>query len=169
MNELSLGEELAEIDYAVAAYREDGAWRVAEVTPDHAGDVETLIGALRRFPGESGAVGMVAVDEDFCVIVRVTPHGARLLLSDITAATEWELAATAVEHLGLPLPEDDEDEPEPAGDLELLADLGLSALDLAVMLDDDDLYPDELLSDVARQLGFGDLFDDVVGLTSVEA
>lgn len=166
MNDPGGVEDIAEIDFAVAAYLEEGRWRVAELTPDHAGDVETLIGALRRFPTDGATLGMVAVDEDFCVLVRVVGHTARVLLSDITAATEWELAATAVDYLGLPMPEDDEDEPEPAGDLELFDDLGLSALDLAVLLDDDDLYPDEMLSDVARQLGFGDLFDDVVGLTS---
>ena len=40
----------------------------------------------------------------------------------------------------------------PAGDLGLLADLGMHELDLAVLLDDVDLYPDEILSDVARQI-----------------
>jgi hypothetical protein len=29
-----------------------------------------------------------------------------------------------------------------------------------------DLYPDEVLSDVARALGFGELFDEAVGLAS---
>lgn len=37
---------------------------------------------------------------------------------------------------------------------------------MGVLLDDTDLYPDEMLSDVARHLGFGKLFDDAVGLTS---
>ena len=37
-------------------------------------------------------------------------------------------------------------------------------MDMGVLLDDYDLYPDEMLSDVARRLGFGALFDDVVGL-----
>ena len=32
--------------------------------------------------------------------------------------------------------------------------------------DDDDLSPDEMLSEVARSLGFGELFDDAVGFTS---
>ena len=45
-------------------------------------------------------------------------------------------------------------------------DLGMHAMDMGVLLDDDDLYPDEMLSDVARALGFGELFDDLVGLTS---
>ena len=153
------------VDFALAAYREEGVWQVAELAPDHATDVDTLAAALRRFPGDGGALGMVAVDEDFFVLVRVTGARTRVMLSDITAATEWELAAVVVEHLGLP-PVEDDDDPEPAGDLELLSDLGVGAMDLAAILDDDELYPDEMLSEVARGLGFGDLFDDVVGLTS---
>ena len=128
-------------------------------------DVETLASALRRFPGDHGAVGLVAIDEDFFVVVRVAGQQTRVLLSDVTAASEWELAASAVEFLQLPMPED-EDEPEAAGDLDLLGDLGMQAMDLAALLDDDELYPDEMLSDVARRLGFGQLFDDAVGFTS---
>jgi putative tRNA adenosine deaminase-associated protein len=153
------------VDFALAAYREEGVWQVAELTHDHVGDIETLAAALRRFPGDGGAVGLVAIDEDFFVVVRVAGQSTRVLLSDITAASEWELAASAVAFLNLPMP-DDEDAPEPAGDLELLGDLGMHAMDLAVLLDDYDLYPDEMLSDVARRLGFGQLFDDAVGLTS---
>ena len=129
-------------------------------------DVERLAHALRRFPSDGGAVGLVAVDEDFFLIVRVAGTTTRVLLSDVTAADEWELAASAVEALGLPAPEED-DEQVPAGDLDLLADLGVSAMDMGVLLDEeDDLYPDEVLSDVARRLGFGELFDEAVGLAS---
>lgn len=152
------------VDFALAAYREEGVWQVAELTPDHAVDVGSLASALRRFPGDGGAVGMVAVDEDFFVIVRVIGQQTRVMLSDISAATDSEIAAAVVEHLGLPAV--DEDDPEPAGDLELLSDLGVDAMLLAEILDDDDLYPDEMLSEVARGLGFGELYDDVVGLTS---
>ncbi len=154
-----------DVDFALAAYREEGVWQVAELTPDHAVDVDTLASALRRFPGDGGAVGLVAVDEDFFVVLRVAGPSVRVMLSDVSAATEWELAALVVEHLGLSAV-DDEDDPEPAGDLELLSDLGVDAMDLAAILDDDELYPDEMLSEIARALGFGDLFDDVVGLTS---
>ena len=59
---------------------------------------------------------------------------------------------SAVDFLGLPPPED-EDEQVPAGDLDLLGDLGMHAMDMGVLLDDFDLYPDEMLSDVARRLG----------------
>lgn len=153
------------IDFALAAYREEGVWQVQELVHDTLGGVETFAHALRRFPGDGGAVGLVAVDEDFFVIVRVAGPSTRVLLSDITASDEWELAGSVVDFLGLPPPEDD-DEQAPAGDLDLLGDLGLPAMDMAILLDDLDLYPDETLSEVARRIGFGEAFDDAVGLTS---
>ena len=140
------------VDFALAAYREDGTWTVQELVHDVLEDVDKLSHALRRFPGDGGAVGLVAMDEDFFVIVRVAGPSTRVLLSDITAADEWELASSAVEFLGLPMPEDEDDQ-APAGDLDLLGDLGMHAMDMGVLLDDFDLYPDEMLSDVARRLG----------------
>ena len=50
---------------------------------------------------------------------------------------------------------DDEDEQVPAGDLGIVADLGMPASDLGALLDDFDLYPDEILGEVAAQGGFG--------------
>jgi putative tRNA adenosine deaminase-associated protein len=158
-------EQASGVDFALAAYREEGVWQVQELVQDTLFDIDTLSHALRRFPGDGGAVGLVAIDEDFFLIVRVAGASTRVLLSDITAADEWELASSAVDFLGLPPPEDD-DEQLPAGDLGLLDDLGMGAMDMGVLLDDFDLYPDEMLSDVTRRLGFGKLFDDAVGLTS---
>ena len=160
-----MADQLEEIDFALAAFREEGRWTVAELAHDLLDDVETVAHALRRFPGDGGAVAMIAIDEDFFLSVRVAGPTTRVLLSDITAADEWELASSAVDFLHLPQPEDEDDQ-VPAGDLDLLGDLGMNAMDLAVLLDDVDLYPDEMLSDIARRLGFGELFDDAVGLTS---
>jgi len=160
-----MSEQVEAVDFALAAYRDEGVWTVEELADDVIEDVETISHALRRFPGDGGAVGLVAVDEDFFVIVRVSGPSTRVLLSDITAADEWELAGSAIDFLGLPPPED-EDPQVPAGDLDLLGDLGMHAMDMGVLLDDVDLYPDEMLSDVARRLGFGELFDDAIGLTS---
>jgi putative tRNA adenosine deaminase-associated protein len=158
-------DQLDGVDFALAAYREEGAWQVQELAHDVLEDVDTLSHALRRFPGDGGALGLVAIDEDFFVLVRVAGAKIRVLLSDITAADEWELASSVVDFLGLPQPEDEDDQ-VPAGDLDLLGDLGMHAMDMAVLLDDVDLYPDEMLSDITRRLGFGPLFDEAVGLTS---
>ena len=160
-----MAEQTDGIDFALAAYREEGLWQLQEIASPAYETVESLAHALRRLPGDGGAVGMVAVDEDFFVIVRVCGATTRVLLSDVTAADEWELAQSAVEFLGLP-PAEDEDEQVPAGDLDLLGDLGMHAMDMGVLIDDFELYPDEMLSDIARRLGFGKLFDDAVGLTS---
>ena len=154
------------IDFALAAYREEGVWTVQELAHDVLSDIETLSHALRRFPGDGGAVGLIAIDEDFFIIVRVAGASVRVLLSDVTAAEEWELAESAADFLGVALEEIDEDEVEPAGDLGILADAGVSAIDMGILIDDEELYPDEILSEIARKLGFGQLFDDAVGLTS---
>jgi putative tRNA adenosine deaminase-associated protein len=160
-----MSDQMDGVDFALAAYREEGVWQVQELAHDVLGDIETLSHALRRFPGDGGAVGMVGIDEDFFVIVRVAGASTRVLLSDVTAADEWELASSAVEFLGLPPPEDEDDQ-VPAGDLDLLGDLGMAAMDMGVLLDDYDLYPDEMLSDIAGRLGFGPLFDEAVDLAS---
>jgi len=160
-----MSDQLEGVDFALAVYREEGVWTVQELAHDLLGDVETLAHALRRFPGDGGAAGLIGIDEDFFVICRVAGPSVRLLLSDVTAADEWEIAQSVVEHLGLPMPEE-EDEPEPAGDLGIFGEAGMSAMDMGILLDDFDLYPDEMLSEIARKLGFGALFDDAVGLTS---
>ena len=160
-----MADQIDGVDFALAAYREEGVWQVQELAHDVLVDLDTLAHALRRFPGDGGAVGMVAVDEDFFIVVRVAGASTRVLLSDITAADEWELARSVVDFLALPDVEEEDDQ-VPAGDLDILGDLGMGAMDMAVLLDDFDLYPDEMLSDVARRLGFGELFDDAIGLTS---
>ena len=160
-----MSEQHGEVDFALAAFLEDGDWQVQEIASPAFDSIEALSHALRQVSGEDGAVGMVAVDEDFFVLVRVTGARTRVLLSDVTAADQWELAQSAIDFLGLPPPEDDDVE-VPAGDLDLLADLGLHAIDMGALLDDVELYPDEMLSEIARQLGFGKLFDDAIGLTS---
>jgi putative tRNA adenosine deaminase-associated protein len=154
-----------EVDIALAAYREEGVWQLQELADTALASLETLSSALRRFPGDGGALALLAFDEDVFLVVRVVGPQVRVLLSDVTAADVFDLAREAIEQLGLPYPEED-DEPVPAGDLDLLGDLGMPAIDMGVLIDDFDLYPDEMLSDIATSLGFGDAFDDFVGLTS---
>ena len=154
----------AGVDFAVVAFREEGVWQVEQL-PEAIEDLDHLARELRRWPGDGGCLGLLSVDEDFLLIVRVLGSQTRVLLSDITAATEWPIARSVVEHLELPLPEDD-DEPLPAGDIGIVADLGMDAMDLGALLDDLDLYPDEMLSEVASRLGFGRQFDDAIGVTA---
>lgn len=151
------------IDFAVVAYREEGVWQVEQLATENLEDIESLAAELRRYPGDGGALGMVSVDEDFFVLVKVTGARTQVLLSDVTAATDWPIARSALEFLEMPVPDDDE-EPEPAGDLGILGDLGMSAMDMGALLDDLDLYPDEMLGDIAARVGFGKQYDETVGV-----
>ncbi|MDO7868034.1 tRNA adenosine deaminase-associated protein [Nocardioides jiangxiensis] len=154
-----------DVDIALAAYREEGVWQLQELADPVLTSLDAVISGLRRFPGDGGAIGLLALDEDVFLVVRVAGPQVRLLLSDVTAADIYDLAREVIEHLGLPYPEED-DEPAPAGDLAILSDLGVRAGDMGELIDDFDLYPDEMLSDIADRLGFGDDFDDLVGLTN---
>jgi len=153
------------VDFALVAYREEGLWQLQEIDADLAADLDRLAMELRRYPGDGGSLGLVSIDEDFFLLVRVLGAQVRLLLSDVTAASDWPIARSVVEHLDLPLP-DDEEEQEPAGDLGIVSDLGLGAMDMGALLDDYELYPDEMLGDIAAKLGFGRQYDDLVGVTT---
>jgi putative tRNA adenosine deaminase-associated protein len=153
------------VDFALVAYREEGIWRLEELDDDKAADLDRFANELRRYPGDGGSLGLVSIDEDFFLLVRVLGPETRLLLSDVTAATDWPIARSVVDHLELPLP-DDEEEQEPAGDLGIVADLGMGAMDMGALLDDVDLYPDEMLSDIAAKLGFGRQYDELVGVST---
>ncbi|MBA2418105.1 MAG: tRNA adenosine deaminase-associated protein [Nocardioidaceae bacterium] len=150
------------VDLAVVAFREEGEWQVSELPKAVANDIDELIAALRPWRSDSGVLGLVAVDEDFFVLARVQGTHVRVLLSDVTAVTEWPIASGVADLLDVPDPDDDDD-PQPAGDMDIVSDLGMSAMDLAVLCDDPELYPEEMLTNIATRLGFGAQFEDVVG------
>jgi putative tRNA adenosine deaminase-associated protein len=157
--------EVDQVDLAVVAYRDEGDWYVHEFPNESLGSVDTIARELRRYPGETGALALISVDEDFVLLVRAQGSLVRVLLSDATAATDWTLARSAVDHLGIHVDDDDDDQ-EPAGDLAIVADMGLPAQAMGELLDDFDLYPDEILSEIATKLGFGTRFDEFAGLAS---
>jgi putative tRNA adenosine deaminase-associated protein len=155
--------EVEQVDLAVVAYRDEGDWQVQQLPGRALDGVDSIARELRRYPGETGALAMIAVDEDFALLVRVLGETVTILLSDASAATEWALARSAVDHLGVHV-EDDEEE-APAGDLGIVADMGYPAAEMGALLDDYDLYPDEVLGEIAERLGFGDRFDDLADLS----
>ncbi|HEY5134795.1 MAG TPA: tRNA adenosine deaminase-associated protein [Candidatus Nanopelagicales bacterium] len=150
----------AAVDFAVAAWREDGLWQVVLLPPGTGETLEGLVDALRAQPGEGGVLGLVSVAEEFFLLVRVLGEEVRLLLSDVYAAEEWPLGLDALDRLGVPSPEDDEsEEPQPAGDLRVVDDFGVGPVEIELLLDDDEMWPDEQLATIATRIGFGEQFD----------
>ncbi len=150
------------IDFVVAAWLEDGQWQVSRLPRRTGLSQRTLIGALSAHPADNGVIGLVSVAEDFFIVARTDRRESRYLLSDVAAALDWPLAAEVLDELDLPLPEDEDlDELTPAGDLTLLRDLGMSGSELAILSEDEELYPDEVLSAIARRLGFGNKYESL--------
>ena len=80
-----------------------------------------------------------------------------MLLSDAIAALDYDIAADVLDLLRVEVPEEDAvdaDEVWPEGDLGVLADLGLPAEEMQVIIDEVDLYPDEQLDMIAQRCGF---------------
>ncbi|MCL1841160.1 MAG: tRNA adenosine deaminase-associated protein [Propionibacteriaceae bacterium] len=149
-----------EIDFVIAAYREDGAPVVIPLAKPLANDLEDLIEQLRRLPGDAGSVGFVSISGEFFVIVRVRGRNVQVLLNDSVAATDWPIARDVADYLNLDVNEDDES--EPIGDLDVLADQGLSELDMEAIATDLDEDSDELVRQIARHLGLERQFDEAV-------
>ena len=145
--------------FAVAVVREEGKWRCSPLSRDALTDLsaaETELKALRS----SGAVfGLLDLDDEFFIVLRPAPSGTRMLVSDATAAIDYDIAADVLEALNVEIPDIDPDElddvePWEEGDLGVLADLGLPEPVLSVILAETDLYPDEQLGMIAQRLGF---------------
>jgi putative tRNA adenosine deaminase-associated protein len=152
-----------DVDFAVAAYHDEGRWQVVELDPRLGEDIDDLREALGRFPSDVGVLGLVSMNDDFFVIVRRSGTNLRVMLSDVTAIDDWPLAGGVADLLDLAPPADDAIVAQAVGDLEILSDLGMTASDLGALCDDDDLYPDDVLFDVAERLGFGGELEAVLG------
>ncbi|WP_436493228.1 tRNA adenosine deaminase-associated protein [Actinokineospora sp. HUAS TT18] len=143
--------------FGVAVVREDGKWRCDPMDGAALRELDAAITELRKTRSTGAVFGLLAVDDEFFLLLRPSPGGVSLLLSDSAAALDYDIAADALDLLRVDPPED-EDEVWPEGSLDILADLGLPAPEMQVIIDEIDLYPDEQLQMIAQRLGFADEF-----------
>jgi putative tRNA adenosine deaminase-associated protein len=142
--------------FAVAVVRAEGKWRCSLLASELLDDLDGLITGLRRVAVEGAVFGLVCIEDEFFLVLRPIPGGVSLLLSDATAALDFDLAADALDLLHVEVPEEDDidDDAWPEGDLGLLADLGVHQQEMQLIVDDADLYPDEQLFLIAERAGF---------------
>lgn len=149
------------LDFALLGWREESTWRLTQLPTDAVDDIGIVLDALRSHQVNGGAIAMLAIDDSFFIIIRQIGERMQMMLSDVMMALEYEIAAEVLELLDIDAPvEDDAD--EPAGDLNLIADLGIDAMELQIICDADELYPDEQLESIARRIGFGDQYLEIV-------
>lgn len=146
--------------FAAVVVHEDGKWRCSLLAEELVDDLDGVITALRRVSANGAIFAMLAVDDEFFVIVRPVPGGATLLLSDATAGIDYDLAADVLDLLHIPVPDEDDvdDDPWAEGDLAVLADFGVPEEQMQLIVNEDDLYPDEQLQMIAESCGFAGEF-----------
>src|SRR5689334_23651232 len=144
--------------FGVAVVREEGQWRCAPMARKSLNSLTAAETELRELRSAGAVFGLLDVDDEFFVIVRPAPAGTRLLLSDATAALDYDIAAEVLEKLDNDISPEELEEADPfeEGDLGVLADIGLPEAVLGVILDESDLYADEQLGRIAREMGFAD-------------
>lgn len=154
--------------FAVTVTRTDAAWQVRSFNDDFSG-LDTSVRAVRALRSEGPAFALLCVDDDYFVIVRPTPHGVRILLSDATAAVDDDFAASAMDEINADIPDLDPDEldevdPWAEGDFDIFADLGLPEEIMGVICDDDELWPTDQLIRIAEELDFLEELADAADL-----
>ena len=142
------------VDFAIAAYREEGRWVVISLPARAVITAEGFVAALRQLPGEGGVFGIVCVADEFFVLAHTVREGVRLMISDAIALLDWSLAREAAELIGLEWDESDVEEFEAAGDVSLCVDFGLDGAELTMICQDEEMYPDEQVRAIAKRLGF---------------
>jgi putative tRNA adenosine deaminase-associated protein len=127
------------VDFGCIAWHEDGRWSATALASTR--DIGAIIDALKAQQTNGGAIGLIAIEDEFVIIARALGDQMQMMISDITYALDYEVAAELVEVLDLEFPEEEE---------------------LLTILDDSELYPDEQLEAIANRLGFGDQFNQVI-------
>lgn len=144
------------IDFAIAAWREEGRWNTSTLPLHTASSYDALVSALHGFPGEGGVFAFLGLDDACLVALRVEGGRKRALIGDGVAILDFDLLDDMAEGVGLEFDEDELEELVPVGDLGMFADFGLPAEDVAMLCDDEELFPEDLLRSIAKRLGFAE-------------
>ena len=147
--------------YALGVMLEGGAWHITRLADTALTSLDDAARQVRSLRTEGASFGLVDVDHEFFVILRPGPSGMRLLLSDATAALDYDLAADVLDELNVEVPDLSDEELEDTdpwgeGDMAILEDLGLPEGVLEIIVSETDLYADEQLQSVAERMDFAD-------------
>lgn len=164
--------------YIASVLTRDGrSWTGRDLDLAEVGDLDELVDVLRE-PAAQVALCFVEEDDEYVAIVRVDGEDdPRVFVSDgrVLAAdgVAGRLLADSIEPAAaVPLEADDDDEDdgagrpevEPAGDLALLADLGVSGPRLVELCAAEGMLPSDVIFAVAETLGAADVLEAVRGV-----
>ncbi|MFI6787785.1 tRNA adenosine deaminase-associated protein [Nonomuraea sp. NPDC050383] len=150
--------------FAAAFVRTPDGWSGAEVDLSEAEIVDDFGDAVTEalsLSGDEMALLCVEVEDEWFAIVRyLGDEEPRVFLSDAHAIAPGSLGELFAEFAGVSV--DKESNAlgvRPAGDLELLRDLGLSSEELLELSMEEGVLPADILSVIAERLSFADELD----------
>lgn len=150
--------------FSAAFVRTSDGWSGAEVDLSEAEIVDDFGDAVTEALGLSGdelALLCVEVEDEWFAIVRYFgEEEPRVFLSDAHAIAPDSLGELFAEFAGV-VPDKDSNAlgVRPAGDFELLSDLGISSEELLELSMEEGMLPADVLSVIAERLSFADELD----------
>ncbi|WP_214411451.1 tRNA adenosine deaminase-associated protein [Sphaerisporangium fuscum] len=150
--------------FAAAFVRTPSGWNGAEVDLSNAEIADDLGDAVQESLGLQGdelALLCVEVEDEWFAIVRYDDDAEpRVFLSDAHAAANDSLGELFTELAGVVVPDKESDlGVRPAGDFDLLSDLGVSSEELLELSMEEGVLPADTLSVIAEKLSFADELD----------
>jgi putative tRNA adenosine deaminase-associated protein len=174
-------------NFAAAVVRAADEWSAHEVSLNDAADIEDVADALRDVnPAADLSLMFVESNDEYLVILRLDQgEDLRVFGSDVAFAEESRLGALLLGEVAQPamelgaadleVPEpaaddgDDSEAPgspvpadaEPAGDPDLLTDLGITAARLLELCGQDGMLPSDVTAEVCQAIGCGDEVEEL--------
>jgi len=84
-------------------------WRCSSLDSGALAELDAAITELQKMRSTGASFGLLAVDDEFFVIVRPSPRGPSLLLSDAAAALDYDIAADVLDLLRVDPPDEDDE------------------------------------------------------------
>ena len=72
----------SDVDFAVAAWHESDTWNLEILSDPY--NLGSIINELRSHQTNGGALGLIAIDEEFFILIRVLGSQISLFISDVT-------------------------------------------------------------------------------------
>lgn len=159
--------------FAAALARTGSTWRGQEFDLDDEADLDSVVDQLRDLvDGTEPAMLLVEEDDEWFGVIRLDANGdSRLFLSDARVIAVSALAAALFQDASVlsppePSEEDKESlrlEGEPAGDPELLADLGTPGSRLLELCAEEGMLPSDVTSAICEKAGCLDCLEELRG------
>jgi len=172
--------------FAAAVARGKNGWTASEVELTGAADIDEVVDRLRDAePDAELSLLFVEADDQYLVILRLDEgEDLRVFGSDSAFAdesrigtlllTDVEAPGLEIDDLAVPPPppsasgDDDEDErpaadpdADPVGDVEILADLGISSHRLLTLCALEVMLPADVTAEICQKLGAGDELEEL--------